>query len=250
MNLVVPLRIVVIAGSLGLLELSCRVGWADRKTIIPPTEMLESMIEQLRTPTVLAGIGQTLGNVLAALVMSVVVGFLVGVIVHSIPRLRRTLDPLLATFYAVPFFVFYPVMIGIFGLTQWPIIVTAFLFAMVAMLIATLTGIDRIPRVLSKVARTHRMGVLETAIKLKLPAAAPHLFGGVKLCVANAFIGVIASEFIMATSGIGYEIGYAYNNFENRRMYGLMLFVLVLVVTVNMALHSYEQRLARRRAGR
>ena len=40
---------------------------------------------------------------------------------------------------------------------------------------------------------------------------------------------MIAAEFIMAPSGLGYAIAYAYNNFDNRTMYALMLFVIVLV---------------------
>ena len=41
------------------------------------------------------------------------------------------------------------------------------------MIIATLNGLDRVPRVLTKVARVHRMGPFATAVRLQLPAAAP-----------------------------------------------------------------------------
>jgi NitT/TauT family transport system permease protein len=58
---------------------------------------------------------------------------------------------------------------------------------------------------------------------------------------------VIAGEFILSTSGIGHEIAYSYDNFDNPRMYALILFVLVIVTTFNMAVYSYERRLMRRR---
>ncbi len=215
--------------------------------MIAPTEMVGGMIELLASAKTRADIYETLSKVVFALIASVVFGFAAGVGIHAVPRLRRALDPFFATYYAVPFFVFYPVLISLLGLNQRPVIVIAFLFAVVAMVINTLNGIDRIPRVLTKVSRVHRMGWLATAARLKLPAAAPHLFTGIKLAVAYAFIGVIASEFIMATSGLGYEISYAYNNFENRKMYGLMLFVLTLVTTVNMLLFVWERRILRRR---
>jgi NitT/TauT family transport system permease protein len=73
------------------------------------------------------------------------------------------------------------------------------------------------------------------------------LFTGVKLAVAYAFIGVIASEFILSGSGIGYAIAYAYNNFENRDMYALMLFVLLLVTAINMVLNAFDRRFQARR---
>jgi NitT/TauT family transport system permease protein len=96
----------------------------------------------------------------------------------------------------------------------------------------------------------HRMREFDTALRMKLPAAAPHLFTGLKLCVAYSFIGVIASEFILAPSGLGHAIAYAYNDFDNRTMYALMLFVMIVVVTLNMLLHGWEQRLLKRWHGR
>jgi NitT/TauT family transport system permease protein len=241
-------RLVVILAFFALIELLCRTGVVASVTLIAPSQMVLELAALLRDGKIYTDIAQTLGSVLVAFVLSVVLGFAIGVGLHAVPRLRRAIDPLLATYYAVPFFVFYPVLIAFFGLTQWPVIIIAFMFAVVAMVMSTLNGIDRIPRVLDKVARTHQMSPLETALRLKLPAAAPHLFTGVKLAVAYSFIGVIACEFIMAASGLGYAIAYAYNNFDNRTMYALMLFVLTLVTAINMALYVWERRLMRRRS--
>ena len=100
-----------------------------------------------------------------------------------------------------PHFAFYPLLIVIFGLGALPLIVLATLFAMVAMIVATLAGLDRVPRVLLKTARVHRLSPFEEMWRIRLPAAAPHLFSGIKLAVAYSFIGVIAGEFIMSTDG-------------------------------------------------
>jgi NitT/TauT family transport system permease protein len=160
---------------------------------------------------------------------------------------RHALDPFFATYYAVPIFIFYPVLIVIFGLSIMPIVLMGVATAIVAMIIATVNGLDRVPRVLAKVARVHRMGTIETALLLKLPAAAPHLFTGVKLTVSYAFIGVIASEFILAPAGLGRVISDAYSDFNNRRMYALMLLLIIVATVVNMALHVLDQRWAERR---
>ncbi len=119
--------------------------------------------------------------------------------------------------------------------------------AIVAMIIATLNGLDRVPRVLTKVARVHRMGKLATGVRLQLPAAAPYLFTGVKLSVSYGFIAVIASEFILAPAGLGRDIADAYADFNNPRMYALMLFLLVIATFVNMVLHAWDLRWAERR---
>ena len=139
---------------------------------------------------------------------------------------------------------FYPVFIILFGVSSAAIIAIAVLLAVVAMISATLAGLDRIPPVYGRVARIHRMGGLARAWWITLPAALPALFTGVRLSVAYAFIGVIASEFILSGAGIGYAIAYAYNNFNNRTMYGLMLLVVLLVSAINAVLDVIDHRLA------
>jgi NitT/TauT family transport system permease protein len=82
---------------------------------------------------------------------------------------------------------------------------------------------------------------------ITLPSAAPHLFTGLKLAFAYSFIGIIAGEFILSGGGLGYGIAYAYESFENRTMYALVLFVLLIATGVNGALHMWDGHLARRR---
>ena len=176
-----------------------------------------------------------------------VLGFALGVVIHALPRVRAALDPFFATYYAVPIFIFYPVMVAIFGLSIIPIVLMGVATAIVAMIIATLNGLDRVPRVLTKVARVHRMGALATAVRLKLPAAAPHLFTGIKLAVSYGFIAVIASEFMLSAAGLGRDIADAYADFNNPRMYGLMLLLLIVATVVNGVLHSLDMRWAQRR---
>jgi NitT/TauT family transport system permease protein len=244
------LRVLVVGGAVLLLELLCRIGVIKPLTLIAPSAMLAALVALIAAGKLTADIVKTLGNVALACGLAVVVGFGLGVLIHAMRRVRRALDPLFASYYAVPFFVFYPLFIVIFGLNDLPIVAIGFLFAVVAMVINTLNGLDRIPAVLLKVGRSYRLGPLRTALLIKLPATAPYLFTGVKLAVAYAFIGVIAAEFILSGAGIGYSISYAYNNFDNRTMYALMLLILVVITGVNMVLHVWEQRLYRRRGSR
>lgn len=241
------IRLAVVAGFVALLEALTQTGVIARITMIPPSEMAAHLGRLLRSGRYTADILGTLGNVVTAFVLAVVGGFVLGVALHAVPRLRRAVDPFLSTYYAIPFFAFYPLLVAIFGLGPVPIVMIGFLFGVVAMLINTLNGLDRIPRVLLKTARICGMGPVRTALMVKLPSAAPHLFTGVKLAVAYAFIGVIAAEFIMSTSGLGYSIAYAFNNFDNRTMYALMLFIIVLVTVINAAFHIWERRLMARR---
>ncbi|WP_026380865.1 ABC transporter permease [Afifella pfennigii] len=241
------IRLLFVVLCVGALEAACRGGLISPQFVIPPSVMAAHLWQLLIDGTITADIVETLSNVLMAVILAVSVGFVCGAVLHSLPRLRRAVDPFLATYYAVPFFAFYPLLIVIFGLNALPIVTIGFLFGVVAMIISTINGLDRIPPVLLKTASVLGMGPVRTALMIKLPSAAPHLFTGTKLAIAYSFIGVIAAEFIMSSSGLGYSIAYAFNSFDNRTMYALMLFIILLVTLINAVLYMWEQAIMQRR---
>src|SRR4029077_13011200 len=151
---------------------------------------------------------KTLWNVVAAFVAATIAGICLGVAIHGQRALRQGLEPLFATYYAIPVFAFYPLLIVLFGLGDAPQIIIGFMLAVVAVIMNTLNGLDRVSRVLLNTARIHRLGRLATALKVTLPCAAPLVLTGVKLALAYAFIGIIGAEFIMSRTGIGYEISF------------------------------------------
>jgi len=247
MSLAGRLRLAIIAFAVVLLELVCRLGYVEPYSVVAPSQMVVGLVEIFGSRGLMAEIASTLLKILVAVACIVVVGIAIGVVLYRLQRVRRVVDPLLSSYYALPLFAFYPLFIVVLGVGAAPVIVMGFVTGLGAMVLATLDGLDAIPAVLSKIARVHQMSPVSAALKLQLPAAAPHVLGGVRLAVAYSFIGVIASEFILSGSGLGFEIGFAYNDFQTRRMYGLILFILLLVIALNLALHAWDEMLRLRR---
>lgn len=142
---------------------------------------------------------------------------------------------------------FYPLLILVFGLGDIPKILIAFMLGVIAVIVNTLNGLDKVPRVLLKTAQISGLRRFETAVRITLPSAAPFVLTGVKFAVAYALIGIIGSEFIMSTDGMGFEIAFAYSNFDNATMYPLIVLVVLVSITVNMALGAWERRILMRR---
>jgi len=237
------IRFVVIAATLGLIEAACRLGFIDRFSLIPPSSMVEQAFRILVSGLYTRDILITFGTVAGAAFLSVGFGLAFGLLLFTFPRFKRAADPFLASYYAVPSFIFYPLFIVMFGLNRWPLVAVAFVFAFVAMAIATVDGFLSVRPILLRAAQSLRLSRAETVRLVILPAASPYLFTGVKLAIVYAFIGVVAGEFILSGSGLGYRIAFAYQSFETGTMYGLMLILLACVVTINMVLWSRERRL-------
>ena len=239
-------RLAVVLAAVAVLELLCRTGSISRMTLIAPSEMALAMFGLLARGETYHALLWTATNVVAALILSIGAGLAIAFALHRRSRMRRALDPFLASYYAVPFFVLYPIFVGILGLNRWPLIMIGFVFAMPAMISAMLNGLDGVPRFVFKIGRLYRMSRWRTITQLVLPATAPALFTGIKLCVAYSFVGIIAGEFILADRGVGYGISDAYNRFDNKTMYGLMLLTLAIVIIVNALVLGAEQRVRRR----
>ncbi len=237
------IRLAVLLAAVAALEAACRLGFIEPFSVVPPSAMLVSAAEILFSGEYTADILITLGTVAVAAVLSIIGGFILGVVLFLVPRLKRAADPFLASYYAVPSFIFYPLFIVMFGLNRWPLVAVAFVFSFVAMAIATADGFLSVRPILRRAAQSMRLSRAATVRLVLLPAATPYLFTGVKLAIAYAFIGVVAGEFIQAGSGLGFRIAFAYQSFETSTMYGLLVILLICVTVVNMALRARERHL-------
>ena len=247
MRKVTLVQVGIVAGLVLLLEALCLAGVIDKITMQPPHRIVVDFVRLLASGRLTPEIAKSMGNVLLAFALAYVIGIVVGTVLHGFKTARDTLDPLFATYYAIPVFAFYPLFIVMFGLGDGPQVLIGVLLGVVAVIVTTLNGLDRVPPVLRKTARIGGLGPLETALRVTLPFCAPYLLTAAKLALAYAFIGVIGSEFIMARNGMGYEIGYAFLNFDNATMYPLILLILLLSIVMNGLLSHWEKVLLARR---
>ena len=228
-------QIAMVVGFVALLEVLCVTG------------IITDFVKLLASGKLWPEIFKSMGNVLLAFALAYGLGIAIGTLLHGYRTLRDTLDPLFATYYAIPVFAFYPLFIVMFGLGDGPQVLIGVLLGVVAVIVTTLNGLDRVPRVLRKTAAIARLSPVDTALRVTLPFCAPYLITAAKLALAYAFIGVIGSEFIMARAGMGYEIGFAYTNFDNATMYPLILLILLLSIVMNGVLTHWEKVLLARR---
>lgn len=240
-------RLALLVALVGLLEWLCAAGVITKLTMPPPHRIAMDLWRMLRSGALDKAIVRTLWNALAAFVGAMLCGVLIATLLHRLRFVRETLDPLFATYYAIPVFAFYPLLIILFGLGDLPEIFIGFMLAVVSVIVTTLNGLDRVPRVLLKTARVNQLGPVETVLRIVLPLISPYLLTAAKLALAYALIGVIGAEFIMSSSGMGYEISFAYENFDNATMYPLILLVVLVSVLVNAVLTRWERAILARR---
>jgi NitT/TauT family transport system permease protein len=236
-------RLIVLVVLVAALEAVCRVHLVRPTDLVPPTVMVRSMAAALTEPVTLYNLWQTLSSVATSVAIAAVAGIAGGIALHSLPRLRRACEPLIASYYALPLFALYPLLVVILGVGAAPIVFTGTLYAVMSVLIGTLSGLDHVPRVFRNVAKVHRLGPFSSLARIYIPSCSVEILGGITLGVSYAFVAVIASEFLLAPAGIGHDIADSYMSFKIERMYGLMLALLILVTVINAMLRHLRSRI-------
>ena len=147
----------------------------------------------------------------------------------------------------MPVFAFYPVLIAVFGLSSVPMILIGFAWAVIAVIDSTVTGFRNIPPTFHKTVRLYRMSRRRATMQVFIPSAAAAVFGGLKLAASYSMIGVIASEFVLSTNGLGRRVAFNFQSFELGAMYATILLLILFEVAVIAALSWSERRVAAHR---
>ena len=242
------IRLILISGCLLLLELACQLGWVQSQVMVPPTVMLTTLWNLLHSDVMVADIAITFSEAFRALVIAVVLGMVLAWLLHRWSRLSDVLYPVLSSWYSIPVFALYPMLIAFMGLNQRPVIAIGVLMAFSAMALNTLRGLQSIPTVLNKSACVMGVRHFSFLLHVQLPAILPSLMTGFKMAATYAFIGVIMAEFILSPRGLGHAISFAYNDFDTRTMYALMLLVIFVSASVQWVLIQIERRVLAHRA--
>ena len=186
-------------------------------------------------------------EVAASIVLGCLLGFAAGLLFWKVPLIGRVFEPYLVSFYAVPLVLFYPVMIVLVGINAMSVIILATIMAAIPMALNTAVGLNQMPAVYLKLARSLRASPRQTLFAIAIPAAGPFIVAGLLLAVADALLGTIAMEFTTAQAGLGYRIRYLYEIFDNTEMFAYIVVVLLLSCLLTVVLASVERLLLRGR---
>jgi NitT/TauT family transport system permease protein len=234
----------VLAGATAIfLELAPRVGLVDPFSVIPLSEMVVRMGELLATGEFWStALVPSLSAIGLAFVFAIVLGVIAGIALWEVRPLRAAVEPWLTIYYAIPTFALYPLIVAVLGVGLLPIVLLGTMFAIVVVITSTLTGLDATSSSIVRLAKSLQMTRFQRATKILIPAALPHIVTGSRLAVSYALIGVLASEFVLSTSGLGHFISDAYNDFAFADMYAGVLLVFVLAGLVNTAFAVLARR--------
>ena len=173
----------------------------------PPSEIFVALME--RRELLLTHLWPSLYLTVLGFALSAVGGILVAVLITYSSIVRKGLYPLIVVSQVVPKIAIAPLFIVWCGTGMMSSLLLAVLVTFFPMTINSALGFQSIDEDMHRMARALQGSNWQIFWKIRLPNAMPYIFGGMKISITLAIIGVIVSEFVASQEGIGYLIKLA-----------------------------------------
>jgi NitT/TauT family transport system permease protein len=234
----------VVLALVGLWEAVVRLGRLDAGVAPAPSSVLDALTRLLSRPEVLQSLGVTAWEVLAAFLLAVPLGLLLGFLLAEVPLLGALFRPLVNFLFGVPKSIFLPVFILVFGVSTTQKIAFGVFTTIFVLIVGGIAAVQSVPRELILVSRVYGASRGQIIREIYLPAMAPILLESIRLGMVFNITAILLCEIYGARDGIGYRIAAWGENVQMPQLYAALVIVALAAVAVNEVLRAVEGRLA------
>ena len=148
-----------------------------------------------------------LKGALSGFVIGVIAAFVTAILIDRSSFLTRGLLPIGNFVAALPIVGIAPILVSWFGFDWHSKAAVVVVMVFFPILVNTVQGLRETDAMQRDLMRTYAAGYLDTLLKLRLPAALPFMFNGLKIATTLALIGAIVAEYFGSpTRGMGFRI--------------------------------------------
>ena len=185
----------------------------------------------------------TLYESLLGFLLAVVLAFALAFAMDALPLVRRALYPLLVASQTVPIISVAPLFLIWFGYGLLPKVLVAVLVCFFPVAVSLLDGLAGVDGELIDLLRSMGASRLTQLRLVKLPAALPALFSGLKIAATYSIMGAVIGEWLGAQAGLGYYMTLSQRSFATARVFAGIGIITLLSLAVFKVIEFLEHRL-------
>lgn len=169
-----------------------------------PGAVVGALVELVERGTFWSHVAITVQRVLLGFAIGAGIGLLVGSLVGLSGTASRLLSPTISAIRAVPSLAWVPLLVLWMGIYEGPKITLVAIGAFFPVFTTVASGFAHVDRSLVEVGRAYGLRGPALVTGVLLPAAAPQIFSGLRLGLAQSWLFVVAAELIASSKGLGF----------------------------------------------
>lgn len=237
------------AGALTLLGLALMwqaLAWADRipTLFLPAPDAIARTLWHLTVSGELwRHFSASLSRLAVGWTLGSACGVLVGLGAGLFSLFRSPAMAVVAALFPIPKIALVPLFIIWFGIGEGSKIATLAFGAFFPTVIATLGGVDNVPRGLIRMGQSFGLSRWAVIHKIAIPGALPAILSGFRVTSAIAIVLLVAAEMIGADRGVGAFVLAAGNLYDTEALLAGIVMLSVLGLSVAGLIGAVERRL-------
>lgn len=174
----------------------------------------------------------TLSIIITSVILSLMLGFPLGVLISFSNRAGKIVRPLLDTMQTMPSFVYLIPAVMLLGLGNVPAVIATVIYSMPPMVRMTNLGIRRVDKEVVEASRAFGSTNWQLLVKVLIPQAMPTIMAGINQTIMMAIAMVVTSSMIGAR-GLGSEVLTGINRLESGRGFAAGIAIVILAVIID-----------------
>ena len=187
-----------------LWEVGVRVGEVPLYLLPPPSAIVFRIGSGWQQISMHASV--TLAETLVGFGLAILVSIPLAAVLSQIRWVDEAIYPLLVASQTIPKVALAPLLVVWFGFGETPKILITFLICFFPIVVDTMIGLRSIPREVEWLAHSMGAPAWKTFFKIRIPAALPNVFAGIKVASTLAVVGAVVGEFVASDRGLGYQL--------------------------------------------
>ena len=183
----------------------------------------------------------TLTIIIASVIISLILGFPLGLLVAQSARANIIVRPVLDTMQTMPSFVYLIPAVMLLGLGNVPAVVATTIYAMPPIVRMTSHGIRQVDAEVVEATKAFGATRFQMLLKVLIPQALPTIMTGVNQTIMMAISMVVTSSMIGAT-GLGSEVLKGINRLESGRGFAAGTAIVIIAIIIDRLTQSLGKR--------
>ncbi|MGQ9635060.1 MAG: ABC transporter permease [Bryobacteraceae bacterium] len=228
---------------LGTWESLARLKWINPLFFPAPSVILQTGWQMMLTGEWPSQAATTLHRMLTGSALGLFSGFACGVLMGTLPPVRKALEPLVSVLNSTPKLAVMPLLLLFVGVGETARLVPIALTAFVTLAMQTLDAVHDVEPGFVELARNYGAGRSALLRRVYFPACLPQVFTGLRLTAGRALVITISVELLGSPDGLGRMIWMAWQTFATEKLYIGIFSTAMLGVLFHNGLVRLEARL-------